>query len=93
MSSPAQHVVRNANGGWDVKMIGADRASKHFKSQAEAIKWGKDVAIKKGIDLYIHDWDGKVSSKVSYKKGTIARNIPGRFKSQNRRRNFQPIEG
>ena len=65
MSGQSLHVMRNINRGWDVWRQGALRASKHFDSEAEAVEWGKDKAINKAIELYIHTWDGKVSEKLS----------------------------
>lgn len=44
MSVKSQHVVSNSKGGWDVKKSGADRASKHFDTQAEAVKWATELA-------------------------------------------------
>ena len=68
MEKKSQHVVSNTKGGWDVKRAGADKASKHFDNQAEAIEWGKQVAQNQKTELYIHGKDGRIREKNSYGK-------------------------
>lgn len=68
MSKQSQHVVSNVNGGWDVKKSGADRASKHFDTQADAIQWAKEVARNQNTELYVHGTDGRIREKNSYGK-------------------------
>ncbi|UQY43315.1 DUF2188 domain-containing protein [Mixta hanseatica] len=68
MSVKSQHVVSNSKGGWDVKKSGADRASKHFDTQAEAIKWATELAKNQKSELYVHGRDGKIREKNSYGK-------------------------
>ncbi len=66
MSNNSQHVLSNVKGGWDVKKSGADRASKHFDTQDEAIQWAKTVAKNQKAELYVHSKDGKIREKNSY---------------------------
>lgn len=68
MSVKSQHVVSNSKGGWDVKKSGADRASKHFDTQAEAVKWATELAKNQKSELYVHGRDGKIRVKNSYGK-------------------------
>lgn len=69
MSKKSQHVVRNVEGGWDVKKGGASRASKHFDSQKEAIDYGRSLARNQKAEFYVHGKDGKIRSKDSYGNG------------------------
>jgi len=68
MSKNSQHVVSNSRGGWDVKKSGAERASRHFNTQAEAVDWARTVAQKQKSELYIHGKDGRIREKSSYGK-------------------------
>lgn len=55
-----RYVVRNADGGWDVKKPGADRASSHHERQAEAEKAAKQiVANLGGGEVRIQDRHGR----------------------------------
>jgi hypothetical protein len=60
------HVVRDLKGGWRVIRGGAQRASKHFDTQAEAVAWGRELSRNQGSELYIHRQDGTIQSKDSY---------------------------
>jgi hypothetical protein len=62
----AYHVIAGLNGGWAVAKGGAERASKRFASQADAVQWGRQVSRNHGTDLVIHRNDGTVESKVSF---------------------------
>ena len=43
-----RHIVRDPDGGWDVKGAHAKRFSKHAKAQAEAIQHAKGVVRNTG---------------------------------------------
>ena len=60
-----QHVVPN-NGCWQVKRENAKRATKTFNTQTEAIKYGRDIAIRQQSELVIHDRHGRIGDKDSY---------------------------
>jgi uncharacterized protein DUF2188 len=60
------HVIAALDGGWAVVKSGAERASKRFASQADAVQWGRQVSRNQGIDLYIHRNDGTVERKDSF---------------------------
>ena len=65
MPKTTQHVVRSPD-GWSVKKGGAKRASKTFKTQREAITYGKKISKSQGAELYIHRSDGMIREKNSY---------------------------
>ena len=43
-----RYVVRNPDGGWDVRAAHAKRSSKHTQTQAEAIQHAKDIVSNAG---------------------------------------------
>lgn len=61
MPSNRRHVVPNPNGGWDVKAPGAERASSHHDTQAQAEARAKEiVANAGGGEVRIHGRDGRI---------------------------------
>jgi hypothetical protein len=60
------HVIANLDGGWSVIKGGAERASKRFASQVDAIQWGRQVSRNQGTEFVIHREDGTVERKDSY---------------------------
>jgi hypothetical protein len=68
MANSSPHVVPSPKGGWSVRKSGADRASKTFATQADAINYGKSLAKKEKSDLYIHGRSGRVRDHTSYKE-------------------------
>jgi len=61
-----QHVVP-ADSGWKVKSAGSSRA-KTFKTQKEAIKSARNIAINKKSELFIHGKDGRIRDRNSYER-------------------------
>ena len=60
-TSNSRHVVPNPGGGWDVKAPGANRASSHHGTQAEAEQRAKEiVANRGGGEVRIHRRDGRI---------------------------------
>ena len=61
MPSPNdRYVVRNPDGGWDVKAAHAKRSSKHTQTQAEAIENAKRVVGNAGEgEVRIQGRDGR----------------------------------
>lgn len=56
-----RHVVPNPRGGWDVKAPGAERASSHHDTQANAEKSAKDtVRNQGGGEVRIHRPNGQI---------------------------------
>lgn len=66
MTKTSKHVVPQPTGGWAVKNSGATRASRTFDTQADAIKYGRNVAKQERSELYIHGRDGTIKNKNSY---------------------------
>ena len=73
--SNSTHVVPNANGGWDVKAGGGEKASSHHATKQEAVDKGRQVSQNKGTEFVIHNEDGKIAQKNSH--GNDPRNTPG----------------
>jgi len=59
-------VVPNPDAAWDVTKPGADRASGHFDTQAEAIDRGREmVSNDGGGELRIHGRDGRIRDSAT----------------------------
>ena len=55
-----RYVVRNPQGGWDVKAAHAQRSSKHTRTQAEAIQHAKEIVGNAGGgEVRIQGTDGR----------------------------------
>ena len=65
MSKPGQHVIPSG-GKWSVRRAGASKASAVFKTQAEAIERGREIAQKQATELFIHGRDGRIRERDSY---------------------------
>lgn len=66
MTKNDQHVVPSADGGWAVRKAGAERATKIFGAQNEAISYARTIAKKQHSELYVHAKDGTIRSRDSY---------------------------
>lgn len=69
------HVVPAEQGGWNVKQGGAQRATAHFDTKAEAIAAGRVSSHTRESELKIHNLDGKIAQSDSH--GHDPRNIKG----------------
>jgi hypothetical protein len=57
----SRHVVRNPEGGWDVKKPHAERSSGHFDRQADAERRARDILRNQGGgELVTHGEDGRI---------------------------------
>ena len=65
MSLKSQHVVPR-DGKWAVRRTGANRVSRKFDTQREAIEAARDLAQSQGTELYIHGPDGRIRERNSY---------------------------
>jgi hypothetical protein len=65
VTKKSTHVVPR-NVGWAVKKEGASRASKNFTTQADAVKFAKQLAQKEKAELYVHRRDGTICERLSY---------------------------
>ncbi|GJI88877.1 DUF2188 domain-containing protein [Duganella hordei] len=61
-----QHVVPSSSGGWAVRRTGAERASKVFETQQEAVRHARTIAKKERSELYVHKKDGTIRARDSY---------------------------
>lgn len=61
MARKERHVVPNADGGWEVRAPGADRASAHTRTQDEAVDRAREILHNAGGgELVIHGRDGQI---------------------------------
>ena len=62
------HVSRQANGNWQVKREGADKAGGIFDTQREAEKMAKEFSANSGGgEVRIHGLDGKIRDSDTVK--------------------------
>ena len=61
------HVVPNSErGGWDVRRNGAQRASAHEETKANAMTVGRRISRNQGTELIPHGRDGKIQNPDSH---------------------------
>jgi len=65
MSKRNQHVVPHEN-GWAVRGAGAERATRIFDTQAEAIQSARSTAINQRSEMFIHRPNGQIRERNSY---------------------------
>lgn len=58
------HVVPS-NGGWDVRVEG-NSGARHFPSQTEAIRAGRELARGNRSESIVHGRDGRIRQRDSY---------------------------
>ncbi|MGV8174573.1 MAG: DUF2188 domain-containing protein [Methanothrix sp.] len=66
MSRNERHVVKNPNGGWDVKKPHAERASCHTETKVEATSRAREICRNEKAECIIHDKKGKIQDSNSY---------------------------
>lgn len=67
MPRKSVHVIpNNSQGGWNVKKSGAQRASVHTDTKADAIKMGRVISQRSGSEFIIHGKDGKIQRADSH---------------------------
>lgn len=70
MGKNDRHVVKNPQGGWDVKAPGADRASANERTQADAERRAKEIVGNVGGgEVVIHGRDGRIRDKNTVAPG------------------------
>ena len=67
MPRKAQHVVPR-DGKWAVRKTGANRVTRSFETQREAIEAARDIARNQRTELYIHGRAGRIRERDSYGK-------------------------
>ena len=60
IQNSAQHVIPNFDGLWVVKRSGSVKATKKFRTKAEAIRYARNLGKITPTVIFIHDKDGKV---------------------------------
>ncbi len=65
MSGKNQHVVKREN-SWAVKGEGNSKATSVHRTQSEATKAARDIAINQKSELLVHDEKGKIVRRNSY---------------------------
>ena len=66
MPRKSHHVVPAPNGGWNVKKGGAQRASVHTETKAEAEKVGREISRNQRTEFVIHGKDGQIQRSDSH---------------------------
>ena len=61
----SQHVVPR-NGKWAVRKGGADKVTRRFDTQREAIEAARELARKQRTELYIYGEDGRIRERDSF---------------------------
>lgn len=56
----AYHISQHPQGGWQVKGTGSDKALKRFPTQAEAIKYARELEKTSGVSFRVHSMKGKI---------------------------------
>lgn len=59
------HIVQREN-GWGTLREGADRASRVFSTQAQAIEAGREMARQGRGELLVHGQDGRIRARDSH---------------------------
>lgn len=54
------HVIPSPNGKWTVKRADAERASKKFDTQADALNWARSKGKNERSEVVIHRRDGTI---------------------------------
>jgi hypothetical protein len=74
-----EHVVKKKD-GWAVRVAGSERSTKVFKTRAEAVDFGKDLAKKHNVCMVVHDEKGKFEEfdcKPEFKNQHVVKKEPG----------------
>ncbi len=66
MSGKNIWTTTNKNGGWDVRVEGSSRVSRHFETKVEAMEYGRGRAIKNSSEHFIQNKNGRIGSRNSY---------------------------
>ena len=66
MAKSRVHVTPHKDGGWQVKKSGNQKATSITPTQKDALKVGRDIAIKNKTELVIHGRNGKIRDADSY---------------------------
>ena len=62
------HLVKRADGKWEVKFAGGQKAIKLFDTQKEAIEYSKKMASNQGGSMLVHNSKGANKGKIQKKR-------------------------
>jgi len=65
MTQKDQHVVPRGD-KWGVRSAGAERVTRLYGTQQEAIEHARERARRDGSELYIHGRDGRIRERSSF---------------------------
>ena len=65
MASKGQHVVPR-DGKWAVRKGGAERVTRRYETQREAIDAAREIARRQRTEVYVHGRDGRIRERSSY---------------------------
>ena len=65
MAGKGQHVVPR-DGKWAVRRGGAERVTRRYDTQREAIDAAREIARKQRTEVYVHGRDGRIRERNSY---------------------------
>ena len=67
MASKGQHVVPR-DGKWAVRKEGAERVTRRYETQREAIDAAREIARRQRTEVYVHGRDSRIRERSSYGK-------------------------
>ena len=67
-STRTYHVVKRADGKWEVKFAGGQKAIKLFDTQKEALEYSKVMAKNQGGSMLVHNSKGANKGRIKSKK-------------------------
>ena len=62
MADTGQHVAPR-DGKWAVRKGGAERVTRRYDTQREAIDAAREIARKQRTEVYVHDRDGRIRER------------------------------
>lgn len=65
MAGNGQHVVPR-DGKWAVRKGGAERVTRRYDTQREAVDAAREIARKQRTDVFVHGRDGRIRERNSY---------------------------
>lgn len=70
------HTVPHGD-GWANRAEGNSRVSRTYDTKADAQAGGRQMAIDRGVEHYIHNLDGQIGQRNTYPRSRDPRKSPG----------------